>query len=108
MKVEDLKLYNKYKHINNSDREFIYIGFDKQNSYLFLYKDKNDNTQFSYIKYYGLNPDKIVKDLNLEIGFYKNGDKYIKGYKYIFYSKVGIESFFKPDLKDKLKNILNR
>ena len=107
MKVEQLKLYNKYKHINNPDKEFIYIGNDNDSDYWFLYKNSN-HLSFSSLKDYGFNPSQIIKDLNLEICFNEYGNKFIKGYYYIFYSKVGVEEFFKPILKDKLKNIINR
>jgi hypothetical protein len=106
MKVEQLKLYNKYKHINNPDREFIYIGNDNDGDYWFLFKNSN-HLSFSSLKDYGFNPSQIVKDLNLEI-INRYGEKCIKGYSWEIYSKKDIEKYFKPILKDKLKNIINR
>ena len=91
MKAEELKLYNKYKHINYPNREYIYVGFDEQNSYCFLYKNKKYNTSFSTLKYRGLNPDKIVKDLNLEIIIDEYCEKHIKEYDYFWYKKEIIE-----------------
>ena len=108
MDINKLKLYNKYKHINFPNMEFIYIGIDSEDLYWFLIKDKNSNTSFLMLKGYGFDPDKIVKDLNLEIGVYSNDDKYIKDYNWRLYSKKNIEIHFKPILKDKLKNIINR
>ena len=108
MKVEQLKLYNKYKHIDNPNIEYIYVGIDNQNKYWFLYKSKDFNLWFSTLKDYGLDPDKIVKDLNLEICFNEYGEKYIKGYYFTFCTKEEFEIYFKPILKDKLNNIINR
>ena len=110
MRIEQLKLYNKYKNINinNPNIEYIYIGFDKQNSYCFLYKIEDYNLSFTFLKHYGFEPDKIVKELNLEIFYNKYGDKYIKGYCYNWYKKEKIEKYLKPYLKDKINNILNR
>jgi hypothetical protein len=104
----ELKLYGKYKHINNPDKEFIYIGNDNDSDYWFLYKNENSIISFSSLKDYGFNPSQIIKDLNLEIIIDGSGNKYIKEYKYIFYSKQQIEINLKPLLKDKLKNIINR
>jgi hypothetical protein len=106
MKVKELKLYNKYKNINNPNKELIYIGISN-NYYFFLYKTVY-NTSFSFLKRYGFDPDKIVNDLSLETFIHKNGNKYIKGYDYAFYLKEHIEIYFKQHLKDKLKNIINR
>ena len=108
MKVEELKLYNKYKNINNPDIELIYIGINVYNRYCFLFKNENYKLSFLPLINHGLNPDKIVKDLNLEIGFFKNGHNYFKGYDIIWFSKKDIENYFKPHLKDKINNILNR
>ena len=108
MKIKDLKLYDKYKKINNSDTGYIFIGVDDENDYWFLFKDKDYDSSFSLLKRLGLNPDKIVKDLNLETCVYNSGDKYIKGYCFTFFSKNRVEIFLKPILKDKLNNILNR
>ena len=113
MKVEELKLYNKYKDIPDiSNKEFIYIGVDNENDYCFLHKNKynddNIDTPFSVLKHYGLNPDKIVKDLNLETFFDEDGYKYIKEYDIIWYQKEEIEKYLKSILKDKLNNIINR
>jgi hypothetical protein len=107
MKVEQLKLYNKYKEINEPDRELIYIGNGNKDYYCFLYKDENDYTYLLSLNYYGLNPDKIINDLNLEI-INEYGEKCIKGYSWFFYKKEYIEKYVKPILKDKLNNILNR
>ena len=66
MKVEELKLYNKYKHIDNPNIEYIYIGIDSDNEYYwFIYKDECD-LFFHTLELYGFNPHKIVNDLNLE------------------------------------------
>mgnify|MGYP006935472601 CR=1 FL=1 len=108
MKPEELKLYNKYKDINNPNRELIYVGINNENYYSFLFKNENFNTTFSYLKYFGLDPDKIVKDLNLETFINEDGNKYIKGYEWEFYVKKRIETYFKPHLKDKINNIINR
>ena len=108
MKVEKLKLYQKYKNINNPNKELIYIGNDQYNCYWFLYKNKNYSVLFSVLEFRGLDPDKIVNDLSLETFIHKNGNKYIKGYDYAFYLKKSIENYFKPNLKDKLNNIINR
>ena len=107
MKPEQLKLYSKYKDVRSPNREYIYIGIDNEDFYCFLYKTES-NISFASLERYGLDPDKIVKDLNLEIGFYSDGDKYIKDYDWQIYLKEHIEIHFKPILKDKLNNILNR
>jgi hypothetical protein len=108
MKPEELKFYNKYKHINKPNKELIYIGVDNDGDYWFLYKNKDHNSSFSYLKHLGLNPEQIVKDLNLETVVYSSGDKYIKGCDYEYYSITNIKMYLKPILKDKLKNIINR
>ena len=109
MDINNLKLYNKYKDINLPDREFIFIGYIYNiNCYCFLIENKILNTPFSSLKNNGFDPDKIVKELNLEIYFNKNGFKYIKGYYLCFFTKQSVEKHFKPLLKDKLYNILNR
>jgi hypothetical protein len=108
MEVEELKLYNKYQNIDIPHIEFIFIGIDKNNYYCFLYKKKNYNLSFLYLKRYGLNPNKIVKDSNLETYVNKYGDKCIKGCDYFWYEKEKIEKYLKPILKDKLDNITNR
>jgi hypothetical protein len=90
MKVEKLKLYNKYKNINYPDIEFIYIGIDKHKNYCFLFKT-NKNLLFSILKSYGFDPDKIVTDLNLETFIKRGGDKCIKGYWVFYFSKEDIE-----------------
>ena len=109
MKIKELKLYNKFKYINVSNKEFIYIGNGDNNYfYWFIYKNNNYNISFSLLKRYGFDPDKIVKELNLETGFDVYGNKYIKGYCFTFYSKQQIEKYVKPLLKDKLNNIINR
>ena len=108
MKLEELKLYSKYKNINNPNIEYIYIGIDKDDGYWFLYKYENTKTYFSTLKRYGFDSDKIVNDLNLEIVVYSSDNKYIKGYDWKYCTKQHIEKHFKPILKDKLKNIINR
>jgi hypothetical protein len=109
MKIEQLKLYFKYKHIEKPKKELIYVGIDINNRYWFLFKSDNYKISFSDLKRLGLNPDKIIKNLNLETGFDVYGDKYIKGYWWCFYyTKDYIELSFKQHLKDKLKNIINR
>jgi hypothetical protein len=105
MKVKELKLYNKYKHINI--QEYIYIGIGNNGFYWFLYENNNYKISFSLLKCYGFDPDKITKDLNLETYVNEYGE-YIKEYSFIYYSKQQIEKYFKPILKDKLYNILNR
>mgnify|MGYP007100077850 CR=1 FL=1 len=107
MKPEQLKLYNKYKNINYPTIEFIYIGITN-NHYIFLYKNEIINLSFSNLNVYGLNPDKIAKDLNLETFIDGYGIKSIKNYSWEIYTKESIEKYFKPHLKDKLKNIINR
>ena len=109
MKIEQLKLYYKYKHIEKPKKELIYVGIDINHRYWFLFKRDNYQILFSDLKRLGLNPDKIIKNLNLETGFDVYGNKYIKGYWLrIYYTKDYIELYFKPILKYKLKNILNR
>ncbi len=106
MKAEELKLYNRYKNIIFPNIDLIYIGIDGHNWYWFLYK--NDYLSVLDLINYGFDPDKIVKDLNLETFIDKNGGKYIKGYFWVNYSKEQIESYLKPILKDKLNKIINR
>ena len=108
MKVEQLKLYNKYKDIDEKNIEYIYIGVDNYGDYWFIFKNKNNNISFPRLNNYGFNPDKIVKDLNLEIDIDHYGDKYIKGYCWNRCSKQYIETSFRPFLKDKINNIINR
>ena len=110
MKPEQLKLYNKYKNINNpNNTQFIYIGIDNNNYYCFLIKDEKGNNRLSffYLINHGFNPHKIINNLNLEI-VKKYGNKYITCYYLLSYSKEYIETNLKPILKDKLNNILNR
>ena len=107
MKPEELKLYNKYKHINDSNTEFIYIGNDNENYYWFLYKNEDHNLWFSTLNSYGFDPNQIVEELNLEI-IDINDIKYIKGYIWNIFSKKEVENYLKPNLKDKLNNIINR
>jgi hypothetical protein len=95
MKVEDLKLYNKYKYINYQDGEFIYIGIDNYDYYCFLHKKEKYNTTSLTLKNYDINLDKIVKDLNLETFINYNG-KYIKGYELYIYTKEDVEQYLKP------------
>jgi hypothetical protein len=95
-KVEDLKLYGKYKNPNKSSREYIFIGIDKDGDYQFLTEGGNLYVLFSHLKYYGFNPDKIVKDLNLETFINEDGEKCIKGYYYAYYSKGHVENYLKP------------
>jgi hypothetical protein len=94
MKIEQLKLYNKYRNVNYPDIELIYIGIDNENQYWFLTKKKNYNIPFSDLTFFNLNPDKIVKGLNLETGINYNGEKYIKYYYWIAYSKERVENYF--------------
>ena len=108
MKPEQLKLYNKYKNIIYPDIEYIYIGVDKDGFYWFLYKVENVESLVSTLKHFALNPDKIIKDLNLKTFINKYGNKYIKGYDWEFYAQKQIETYFKPHLKDKINNIINR
>ena len=108
MKVKELKLYNKYKNINNPDKEYIYIGIGNNGFYWFLNENEDYNLLFTYLKNNGFDPDKIIKDLNLETYTNIVGIKYIKGYNIFFYSKYDIKTYFKPILKDKINNILNR
>mgnify|MGYP006935472574 CR=1 FL=1 len=111
MKVEELKLYNKYKNINIPNRELIYIGISKDSYYYwFLFKSKNNELSIQQLNQYIFDLDKIdkiVNDLNLET-LTKYGNKYIKGYEWSFGSKEQIEKYIKPDLKNKLYNIINR
>jgi hypothetical protein len=105
MKVEELKLYNKYESIFNPSKKLIYIGI-YNDKYIFLYKNTL-SISFNNLKRAGFDPEQIVKDLNLQTEVSK-GKSFIKGYFWVNYSKEQIESFFKPMLKDKLKNIINR
>jgi hypothetical protein len=108
MDLNNLKLYNKYKYINNPDKELIYIGIDDEGDYWFLFKGKNHKVPFYLLKKYGFDPDTIVEDLNLEIFIDRSDDKYFNGYYFGWYKKEDIEIYFKPILKDKLNNIINR
>ena len=113
MKVKQLKLYNKYKDIGDTpNKEFIYIGVDNENDYCFLFKNKDNHgdidAPISTLNHYGFDPNKITKNLNLEIDIDNDGYKYIKGYDIIWYEKEEIEKYLKPILKDKLNNIINR
>jgi hypothetical protein len=108
MKIEELKLYGKYKSMEFPDKELIYIGIDNANEYWFLFKEKNNSVLLSDLENYGFNPNKIINDLNLETHTNKFGFKYIKGYVDCFYSKKHAEKYLKPFLKDKLNNIINR
>jgi hypothetical protein len=96
MKAEQLKLYNKYTHINVSNKEFIYVGIDNENKYWFLFKNEYYNSSFIFLKHYGFDPDKIVKDLNLETFIDENGKKCIKGYQLYPFKKERIETYLKP------------
>ena len=107
MKVEDLKLYNKYKDIREPNRILIYIGIDHEDDYIFLYKNENVEITCLTLKLLGFNPDKIAEDLNLEI-IDGSGNKYIKKIIWTHHTKKSIEQYVKPLLKDKLKNIINR
>ena len=109
MKPEELKLYNKYKNINIPDRELIYIGIDNEDGdFWFLFKHKEQDISFSTLKQFVFNPEQIVKDLNLETYIEHNGDKCIKGYYCTWFAKEYVEKNFKPILKDKLNNLINR
>jgi hypothetical protein len=108
MKVKQLKLYNKYKNIDYTTIEFIYIGIDDDFEHWFLFNTEIYPILISHLKLYGFDPDKIVNDLNLETFINKDGEKCIKGYSWEIYSKEDTEKYFKPILKDKLKNIINR
>jgi hypothetical protein len=108
MKVEELKLYNIYKDMDIPNREYIYIGIDFTDDHCFLYKHEDFNILFLLLKDYGLDPDKIAKDLNLEIFIDEFNYKYIKGCDFVSFSEEIVEIYFKPILKDKLKNIINR
>ena len=108
MKTEELKLYNKYNHKDYSDKEYIYIGIDKENDYMFLYKNEAYHTSFSLLKNCGFDPEQIVNDLNLETYINQYGYIMIKEYRWYTYSKEFIERTFKPSLKDKINNIINR
>jgi hypothetical protein len=103
MKPEQLKLYHKYRNINNSDKELIYIGIDNENEYWFLYKTEKYTSSLSLLIDNGLNPDKIVTDLNLETLINRYGEKSIKGYGWYAYSKENVETSIQPILKDKIK-----
>ena len=109
MKIEQLKLYNKYIDIEDNI-EYIYIGIGNNNYYCFLYKNENHKQWFSTLNSYGFDSNEIVKELNLEIIDINvvNVIKYIKGYSLNCFSKKEVENYLKPILKDKLKNILNR
>jgi hypothetical protein len=39
MKIEQLKLYQKYKNINNPNKELIFIGLYNNIAYIFLHKN---------------------------------------------------------------------
>jgi hypothetical protein len=114
MKVEELKLYNIYKDIDETNDidekniEYIYIGITNDNYYWFLYKNENSIISYSLLDHYGFDPNKIIKNLNLETGFYVDGCKYITGYDLDFFTKQSVEKYLIPNLKDKLKNIINR
>ena len=98
----NLNLYQKYKYLNWKT-EYIYIGEKNKNNLYFLYKDENCYTRKQFFINRNLNFDQIVKDLNLELN--KNGD--IKNYDWACFGEEQLEDF-RPILKDKLKNLLNR
>jgi hypothetical protein len=104
MKLEELKIYNRYKHINIPNEEFIYIGFNKLNNLCFFLIPKNTeygNAQINVISE-ALNLD--VKQVLSKLNF-KHNNYYFE--EYIWHITYDINKF-KPILKDKLKNILNR
>jgi hypothetical protein len=96
MKVEDLKLYGKYKDISDPNRKFIYIGVDNEGFYWFLLKYESSNTSFSFLKDYGLDPDKIVKHLNLETFIDEEGREFIKGYDRYYFITGYVEKYLEP------------
>ena len=100
MKIEELKLYNKYRDIDYSNREYIYIGIDERDkSYVFLIEnDYSINNLYYLCDNWGLDYNEIINNIPKN----KNYDR-----KY-FYSKEEIEKYLKPILKDKINNILNR
>ena len=98
MKVEKLKLYNKYKYINNPNTEYTYIGIDKRDkTYIFLYEDNIYIKLKEYCNRWGLNYNEIINNI-------PKNKKYNREYR----SKEYIEQYIKPLLKDKLNNIINR
>ena len=109
MKIKELKLYNKYYDVNEPNIELFYIGVDQRDGdFIFLYKKQNNKIHFNLLKHNNFELDKITNNLNLEIGFYKTGDKYIKDYDIFYYSEDSVEEHLKLCLKDKLNNILYR
>ena len=99
MKVEKLKLYNKYKNIDCPDiGEFIYIGIDKRDGdYIFLYEAEDYCDIKDFSNTWGLNYNEIINNIP------KN-----KKYNRNYHSKEYVKTYIKPLLKDKLKNIINR
>jgi len=105
MKPEELKLFNKYKHINIPDKELIYIGIDKRDGdHIFLYKSDSINYEdLNGFKYHcefweftnELYQTLIVKINNIEIYYH-------------YYSNNYRLREIKPFLRRKLKNIMNR
>ena len=108
MKIKELKLYYKYKNINIPNTEYIFIGIDNKNYYWFIYKNEIFDTPFSFLNNYDFDSEQIVNALNLETSFDEDGEKCIKGYEWEIYSEENVETNFKPILKDKLNNIINR
>ena len=102
MKPEKLKLYNKYKFINDPDRELIYVGIDKRDGdHIFLYKSNNNYENLNNFKYYCncwgfTNYQTLIVNINN-----------IENYYHMYFNYNNIK-YIKPCLKFKLKNIMNR
>jgi len=102
MKPEQLKIYNIYKNINFPNKEFIYIGYNKKNKdYWFLSSNYGDEyALLCVIEELDLNLKEVLSKLNFE-----HNNDFFQNHYWLSFKDV---NNFKPLLKDKLKNILNR
>jgi len=108
MKPEKFILYNKYKDIDFPNKELIFVAFDKTDSRkpcLFLFKDKPNNV-CDFSKHWNIDFS-FLDNLNIPILGECVSYITISGYSYIWPLALSLKDF-KPLLKDKLKNILNR
>ena len=117
LEFDSLKLYKKYRFskeyinakLSRIDHELIYIGYKTEMGVFyeifFIYKEKNSNIHFPELIKNNLNPEQIVKDLNLET-IRKGKHSYIKGYKLLM--RCSTFHIVENNLKDKLNNIINR
>ena len=117
MKTKDLKLYNEYLVLNPNPFYFYkqpayFIGISNKKQYCFLYIIKNKNRQalFYNLSLRGFDPNKIVKELNLQefVGINNLDYQTIFEHKLFEHSEDFVKKYIFLDLKDKLNNIINR